>query len=72
MTGPKEELDSTVISQPAIFVSSMAALEKLKVEDPSAIESATVAMGLSLGREYCDWMRSFFLAQQSPVAVMFR
>ncbi len=53
MTGPKEELDSTVISQPAIFVSSMAALEKLKVEDPSAIDSATVAMGLSLGREYC-------------------
>eukprot|EP01033_Poteriospumella_lacustris_P019665 gene19665-14278_t len=49
VTGPKEELDSTVISQPAIFVSSMAALEKLKVEDPSAIESATVAMGLSLG-----------------------
>merc|ERR1719310_2075802 len=27
--GPKEELDSTVISQPAIFVASMAAVEKL-------------------------------------------
>lgn len=49
VNGPKEELDSTVISQPAIFVSSMAALEKLKVDDPSAIESCTVAMGLSLG-----------------------
>eukprot|EP01031_Cornospumella_fuschlensis_P047501 gene47501-58190_t len=47
--GPKEELDSTVISQPAIFVSSMAALEKLKIENPAAIESCTVAMGLSLG-----------------------
>jgi len=47
--GPKEELDSTVISQPAIFVSSMAALEKLKIDDPSAIEKCTVAMGLSLG-----------------------
>jgi len=47
--GPKEELDSTVISQPAIFVSSMAALEKLKLDDPSAIEQCTVAMGLSLG-----------------------
>ncbi len=47
--GPKEELDSTVISQPAIFVASMAGLEKLKVEDPSAVESATVAMGVSLG-----------------------
>lgn len=51
--GPKEELDSTVISQPAIFVSSMAALEKLKLDDPSAIEQCTVAMGLSLG-EFVD------------------
>lgn len=49
VNGPKEELDSTVIAQVAIFVSSMAALEKLKLEDPSAIESCTVAMGLSLG-----------------------
>ena len=28
--GPKEELDSTVISQPAIYVSSLAAIEKLR------------------------------------------
>jgi len=47
--GPKEELDSTVVAQTAIFVSSMAALEKLKVEDPAAIKKCTVAMGLSLG-----------------------
>ena len=49
VNGPKEELDSTVIAQTAIFVSSMAALEKLKVEDPLAIDTCTVAMGLSLG-----------------------
>jgi [acyl-carrier-protein] S-malonyltransferase len=49
VNGPKEELDSTVIAQVAIFVSSIAALEKLKIEDPTAIESCTVAMGLSLG-----------------------
>mmetsp|Transcript_2659 Transcript_2659/g.3634 ORF Transcript_2659/g.3634 Transcript_2659/m.3634 type:complete len:354 (+) Transcript_2659:16-1077(+) len=49
VNGPKEELDSTVISQPAIFVSSMAALEKLKRDDPAAYDSCTVAMGLSLG-----------------------
>ncbi|KAJ1440625.1 malonyl-CoA:ACP transacylase [Ochromonadaceae sp. CCMP2298] len=47
--GPKESLDSTVISQPAIFVASMAALEKLKADDPEAIGRCTVAMGLSLG-----------------------
>lgn len=49
VNGPKEELDSTVIAQTAIFVSSMAALEKLKIDDPAAIETCTVAMGLSLG-----------------------
>jgi len=45
--GPKAELDSTAISQPAIFVSSMAALEKLKADEPEV--EATCAMGLSLG-----------------------
>merc|ERR1719238_1144410 len=49
--GPKEELDSTVISQPAIFVSSMVAVEKLRAseEGVAAIEAADVACGLSLG-----------------------
>ena len=47
--GPKEELDSTVVAQTAIFVSSLAALEKLKKDDPAAIDACTVAMGLSLG-----------------------
>lgn len=49
--GPKEKLDSTVVSQPAIFVASMAAVEKLKQEEggAEAVESATCAMGLSLG-----------------------
>lgn len=39
VNGPKEELDSTVVAQTAIFVSSMAALEKLKKENPEAIAS---------------------------------
>jgi len=49
--GPKEKLDSTVVSQPAIFVASMAAVEKLKQEPGGidAIQSVTCAMGLSLG-----------------------
>jgi len=49
--GPKEELDTTVISQPAIFVASMAAVEKLKASEGGAatIEAADVACGLSLG-----------------------
>ena len=47
--GPKEKLDSTVISQPAIYVASLCAVEKLRMENPDAINSATVAAGLSLG-----------------------
>ncbi|MBS0264769.1 MAG: ACP S-malonyltransferase [Planctomycetes bacterium] len=47
--GPKEELDTTEISQPAIFVTSLAALELLKAEHPDVAESAAVAAGLSLG-----------------------
>jgi len=33
----------------------MAALEKLKIDDPSSYDSCTVAMGLSLGEvpQYC-------------------
>lgn len=48
--GPKEKLDSTEVCQPAIFVASMAAVEKLKQEEgQEALDSATCAMGLSLG-----------------------
>jgi [acyl-carrier-protein] S-malonyltransferase len=48
--GPKEKLDSTVVSQPAIFVASMAAVEKLRQEQgQQAIDAATCSMGLSLG-----------------------
>lgn len=48
--GPKEKLDSTAISQPAIYVSSLAAIEKLKAEQGTdAASKADVAAGLSLG-----------------------
>lgn len=47
--GPKERLDSTVISQPAIYVASLAALESLRAQSPE-IENAVIASaGLSLG-----------------------
>ena len=47
--GPAERLDATVISQPALFVSSLAALELMKAEHPGVTESCTIAAGLSLG-----------------------
>jgi len=47
--GPKEKLDSTAVSQPAIFTGSLAALELLKKNDPEAASSCAATAGLSLG-----------------------
>jgi [acyl-carrier-protein] S-malonyltransferase len=47
--GPAEQLDSTVGSQPALFVTSLAALESLRSESPEVVLSCEAAAGLSLG-----------------------
>jgi [acyl-carrier-protein] S-malonyltransferase len=47
--GPAEKLDSTVYSQPALFVASMAALESLKVASHDVVAECKAAAGLSLG-----------------------
>ena len=47
--GPEEELDTTVVSQPAIFLTSIAALEALKNESPEVLLAAEATAGLSLG-----------------------
>jgi [acyl-carrier-protein] S-malonyltransferase len=47
--GPSDELDSTVYSQPALFVTSLAALESLRAEKPDVLLSCEAAAGLSLG-----------------------
>jgi len=47
--GPAELLDSTVHSQPALFVCSLAAVEQLRSETPELLTLASAAAGLSLG-----------------------
>jgi [acyl-carrier-protein] S-malonyltransferase len=47
--GPAEQLDSTVHSQPALFVTSLAGLEFLKANQPDVVTSAAATAGLSLG-----------------------
>lgn len=47
--GPEEKLNSTVYSQPALFVCSLGALEKLKQESPEVVENCAATAGLSLG-----------------------
>ncbi len=47
--GPAERLNSTVVSQPALFVASLAALESLKQSKPQPLGECVAAAGLSLG-----------------------
>jgi [acyl-carrier-protein] S-malonyltransferase len=47
--GPVERLNSTVVSQPALFVASLAALESLKTTDAISVNLCSAAAGLSLG-----------------------
>ena len=47
--GPAERLNATDVSQPAIFVTSLAALQSLSASDPAAAEECSSTAGLSLG-----------------------
>jgi [acyl-carrier-protein] S-malonyltransferase len=47
--GPAERLNATAVSQPAIFVSSLAALESLRAAQPAVESTCVAAAGLSLG-----------------------
>ncbi|MFM7130060.1 MAG: ACP S-malonyltransferase [bacterium] len=47
--GPAEALEATDVSQPAILVASLAALESLKSTQPEVVAGVSGAAGLSLG-----------------------
>ncbi len=47
--GPAERLDTTIVSQPALFVCSLAALEMVRAENPHLVADCAMAAGLSLG-----------------------
>jgi [acyl-carrier-protein] S-malonyltransferase len=49
LNGPAERLNSTVVSQPAIFVGSLAALEVLRATEPAVLDACVATAGLSLG-----------------------
>ena len=48
-SGPIERLNATDVSQPAIFVSSLAALEDLRNSQPDVLQNLSGTAGLSLG-----------------------
>jgi [acyl-carrier-protein] S-malonyltransferase len=47
--GPKSKLDNTVFAQPALFVCSMAAVEKFRQENGKTVTQCSCTAGLSLG-----------------------
>jgi [acyl-carrier-protein] S-malonyltransferase len=47
--GPADRLNSTVVSQPALFTCSLAALESLKATEPQTVAACEATAGLSLG-----------------------
>ncbi|MGL5097740.1 MAG: ACP S-malonyltransferase, partial [Planctomycetia bacterium] len=47
--GPEDRLNSTVVSQPALFVAGLAGVEKLRLEKPEVVDQCEAAAGLSLG-----------------------
>src|SRR5262245_7559971 len=49
VNGPAERLNATDVSQPAIFVAGLAALEQLKTAEPDALSEVVATAGLSLG-----------------------
>lgn len=49
LEGPEEDLMKTVHCQPAVFVTSLAAVEKLNHVNPKAIETCVATAGFSVG-----------------------
>ncbi|XP_052715408.1 malonyl-CoA-acyl carrier protein transacylase, mitochondrial-like [Crassostrea angulata] len=49
LLGPKEELDKTINCQPAVFITSLAAVEMMKELYPEILEGPTCMAGYSLG-----------------------
>jgi len=45
--GPKEKLDDTVYSQPALFVAGLAAVEKLRQDNAQAVDNCSATAGKS-------------------------
>jgi [acyl-carrier-protein] S-malonyltransferase len=69
LEGPAEKLDSTVHSQPALFVTSLAAVEWLKANRPDVVAGCTAAAVLSLG-EYSALVFADVMTFEDGLAVV--
>ena len=67
--GPAEKLNSTVFSQPALFVCALAALEQLKADSPETVAGCAATAGLSLG-EYTALVFADAMSFESALRVV--
>jgi [acyl-carrier-protein] S-malonyltransferase len=67
--GPDGKLRATAISQPAIFVTSLAALESLRAGEPNTVAQCSATAGLSLG-EYTALVFAGALTFQDALRVV--
>ena len=69
VNGPKEKLDDTVYAQPALLLANLAALEKLKDQDPDVVNACDACAGLSLG-EYAALVFAGVLSYEDAFKVV--
>lgn len=69
LEGPADDLDSTIYSQPALFVTSLAAIESLQAELPDVVLSCEAVAGLSLG-EYTALVFAGVLSFEGGLSVV--
>ncbi|XP_078688232.1 malonyl-CoA-acyl carrier protein transacylase, mitochondrial-like [Branchiostoma floridae x Branchiostoma belcheri] len=69
VNGPLEELNKTVHCQPAVFLTSLAAVERLRHENPTAVETCVAAAGFSVG-EYAALVFSGALSFEEALYVV--
>jgi len=69
--GPTDKLNSTVHSQPALFVCGLAAVEVLRQDSPEVVDGCNAVAGLSLG-EYCAMVFAGVMDFETALAVVKR
>jgi [acyl-carrier-protein] S-malonyltransferase len=68
-SGPPEKLNTTAVSQPALLVTSLAALKVLESRDDSPLSNVRMAAGLSLG-EYTALVYAGSLSAEDAIRVV--
>lgn len=49
INGPQNELNRTINCQAAVYLTSLAAVEQLKIDNPDAVKNCTSTAGFSVG-----------------------